>query len=304
MATVELTTTATVDSNASISLRVEEDIGDTGVADNVETVSISSGTNTYTLSSLSGGTGNAYEVFDARSSNQTAGSYIDSATLNTDATNSLTASPGGAIVSTAQTPTAGASGSGSANAITGAVITAVSTILNTGISGNGSVSQSPSSTVSVSSQTENTGINPTEVTTGLLDGVGVIVGTIGAGVTGSGSASGNPSSVITSVAKTPNVGVSGAGYMILSPSPSGSLDVEAKTADAGITGSGSITRTASGSIVSSAVTLDSGARVNNAYWFEYNGSSWELKFIRWYDGSQWTVPYRYLVYDGTEWVVK
>lgn len=83
MSDVTLTTSVTLNGEA-VDITVYEDIDNTGVTDNSETINgISGGTNTYTLSSLSGGSGNAYWAkLSLSTSNVTSSPVAHSVTLD------------------------------------------------------------------------------------------------------------------------------------------------------------------------------------------------------------------------------
>lgn len=82
---VEATATVTLNGQ-SVDATVYEDTTGDGNADNQETVALSDGTNTYTLSNLSGGSGNDYWVtFDMDTSAETSSPVVSSFSVNTGA---------------------------------------------------------------------------------------------------------------------------------------------------------------------------------------------------------------------------
>jgi hypothetical protein len=79
--TVRLTTTATVPSTTSVKITVYEDTDQDDTAENIESVSIADGTNSYILDTLSGGTGIDYWIeadYTAGSSANLKSATIDS----------------------------------------------------------------------------------------------------------------------------------------------------------------------------------------------------------------------------------
>lgn len=78
---VDLSTTATVPAGTTLDVIVFEDTSQNGEYDNYEVASISDGTNTVTLSTLSGGTGNDYWIQPLATPGSAAS--LDSATVDT-----------------------------------------------------------------------------------------------------------------------------------------------------------------------------------------------------------------------------
>lgn len=79
-----------VGTSGSVDITVYEDIGDTGTTDNTETVSgIADGTNSYTLSTLDGGSGNSYRVEPSFSSVLTGSAILHSIELEVPVAGSI-----------------------------------------------------------------------------------------------------------------------------------------------------------------------------------------------------------------------
>lgn len=96
MATIDLTTTATVPANTSLTVTVYEDVGNDGAGantdpngkayDNSASQSVSSGTNTYSLTGFDKGLGNAYWIrVQPDNTDETATATLDSATIDVGA---------------------------------------------------------------------------------------------------------------------------------------------------------------------------------------------------------------------------
>jgi len=80
---IDLTTTVTLNGER-VTVTAAEDINDNGVINNQETISVADGTNTYTLSTLDGGTGNAYSItVDLSASDVTQTPVVHSAVVST-----------------------------------------------------------------------------------------------------------------------------------------------------------------------------------------------------------------------------
>lgn len=84
MATIELTTVANIPSGASLDVTVYEDVDQDGTADNQATQAIDDGTNTYSLTGFSGGTGSDYWLDQSYSNSDTSvTAHLDSAEIDT-----------------------------------------------------------------------------------------------------------------------------------------------------------------------------------------------------------------------------
>jgi hypothetical protein len=101
MSDVELTTNVTLNGE-TLDVTVYEDVGDDGTTDNQQTVSgVANGTNTYALSTLDGGRGNAYWTDLSLSSASDASSpVVHSMTLDVPVAGPLVLLSGNAVLQT------------------------------------------------------------------------------------------------------------------------------------------------------------------------------------------------------------